>query len=161
MALLNFTNRFAKVDLSQAHRRLAENTFEWVDAEIQNHLLWPRCGVFGCLVLADEMINDGQQFATQGMGEEAIVAYHAEIFIGYVADEAGDKILSRATEGTVRFGVVIEIAKGDILAVVMNQFGLSNRWTAEISADVFDVLVMIFAWLLTINVPVCGAKFIQ
>ena len=95
------------------------------------------------------------------MGEEAIVTNHTKKFIRDMGDETGNEFLSRATEGAVRVGVVVEIAKGDVLTVVVHEFGLSNRGTAEIAANIFDILVMVFAGLLAVHVPVCGTKFVQ
>ena len=152
---------FARYDARQNHLCAAQDAFQGINAETVFQQAWEADGDGLSLRLVQQIVNLWQPLGSHPVGQETVVADHAETFVRNMLEQAHKKFLLLADKTIPLFGSVIEVFKRDHLAVVVLEPGHGQGWALQVTAQVFDVFVVIFVGLGKVNDPVLLVLLIQ
>ena len=113
------------------------------------------------LGLLEQGVGQGQELASEPIGQEAVITDDPEMRVWNMGDEAGDKIQDWESELRLFLGIMIEVCKGDLLAVVGEDSGFSQRRPFEVAAEIFQRGLPIGRLVVEMDHPFFSVKLIE
>ena len=141
-------------DTRELHYIAATGTCQGVAVKgLAEHLAPSDSRGSGLCGLPEELPRGGDLCAADAIGEEPGVTENAEVLVGDVHDQPGDKFLDGQFQRRIFAGRAILVAEGHGLAVKGGDPGLGDNRSFAVTPDVADGEVGIFQRLADVDVP--------